>query len=110
MVIRVTLIAVGFGVAWFQTDLDLEHNFHEVETLPENDRVRYTVSPAARRDVLKRLFAENHARAKSETQNPVSRFTRGRRKRANTLTGPIYSCDPERLLILCAIKCKKTAR
>ena len=28
-------------------DLDLEHDFHEVETLPENDRVRYTISPSA---------------------------------------------------------------
>lgn len=43
-------------------DLDLEHGFHEVETLPENDRVRYTLSPAARREVIKRLLAENHAR------------------------------------------------
>ena len=62
-------------------DLDLEHGFHEVETLPENDRVRYTVSPAARREVLKRLLAENHARAKSEAKNPVLRPTRGGRKR-----------------------------
>ena len=62
-------------------DLDLEHGFHEVETLPENDRVRYTVSPAARREVLKRLLAENHARAKSEAKNPVPRPKRGGRKR-----------------------------
>ena len=62
-------------------DLDLEHGFHEVETLPENDRVRYTVSPASRREVLKRLLAENHARAKSEAKNPVPRPTRGGRKR-----------------------------
>lgn len=44
-------------------DLDLGHGFHEVETLPENDRVRYTISPAARKEVLKRLLAENHRRA-----------------------------------------------
>ena len=62
-------------------DLDLEHGFHEVETLPENDRVRYTVSPATRREVLKRLLAENHARAKSEAKNPVPRPTRGGRMR-----------------------------
>lgn len=49
---------------WF--DLDLGHGFHEIETLPENDRVRYTISPAARKEVLKRLLAENHRRAALE--------------------------------------------
>ena len=62
-------------------DLDLEHGFHEVETLPENDRVRYTISPAARREVLERLLAENHARAKFEAKIPAPRPTRGGRKR-----------------------------
>lgn len=49
--------------AYGWTDLDLGHDFHEVETLPENDRVRCTVSPAARKELLKRLLAENHRRA-----------------------------------------------
>lgn len=49
------------------TDLNLGHDFHEVETLPENDRVRYTISPAARKEVLKRLLAENHRRAAAES-------------------------------------------
>ena len=43
-------------------DLDLAHDFYEVETLPENDRVRYTISPEARKEVLKRLLALNHER------------------------------------------------
>ena len=46
--------------------LDLQHDFYEVETLPENDRVRYTISPAARKEVLKRLLALNHERANAE--------------------------------------------
>lgn len=46
--------------------LDLQHDFYDVETLPENDRIRYTISPAARKDVLKRLLALNHERAKAE--------------------------------------------
>lgn len=46
--------------------LALQHEFYEVETLPENDRVRYTISPAARKEVLKRLLALNHERAKAE--------------------------------------------
>ena len=60
-------IAVRDSYGW--QDLDLEHDFHEVETLPENDRVRYTISPSARREVLKRLLAENHARTGIEAKN-----------------------------------------
>lgn len=56
--------AIRDAYGW--TDLDLGHDFHEVETLPENDRVRYTISPAARKEVLKRLLAENHHRAALE--------------------------------------------
>lgn len=47
-------------------DLKLDHDFYEVETLPENDRVRYTISPTARKEVLRRLLALNHARHKQE--------------------------------------------
>ena len=72
-------IAVRDAYGW--QDVDLEHDFHEVETLPENDRVRYTVSPAARREVLKRLLAENHARAETEAKKPAPKPKRGGRKR-----------------------------
>jgi hypothetical protein len=51
-------LAIRDAYGW--TDLDLGHDFHEVETLPEKDRVRYTISPSARKEVLKRLLAENH--------------------------------------------------
>ena len=47
-------------------DLDLAHDFYEVETLPENDRVRYTISPAVRKELLKRLLKLNHERAAEE--------------------------------------------
>ena len=66
-------------------DLDLEHGFHEVETLPDIDHVRYTISPAARREVVKRLLAENHTRAKSNSQKSVPRPTRGGHKRKVTI-------------------------
>lgn len=58
--------AVRDAYGWH--DLDLRHGFHEVETLPENDRIRYTISPASRKEVLKRLLAENHRRADLEAQ------------------------------------------
>jgi len=48
-------------------DIDLGHDFHEVVTLPENDRVRYTISPAAHKEVLCRLLALNHARAEEKS-------------------------------------------
>lgn len=54
--------------AYGWSNLDLEHGFHEVETLPENDRVRYTISPAARKEVLKRLLLLNHERAAAEAE------------------------------------------
>ncbi len=79
-------LAVRDAYGW--QDLDLEHDFHEVETLPENDRVRYTISPAARREVLKRLLAENHARAAAEAKNPPPKPKRARRKRKATTDGP----------------------
>ncbi len=40
--------------------IDLAHDFYEVEYLPETDRVRYTISPEARKEVLKRLLKLNH--------------------------------------------------
>ena len=70
-------LAVRDTYGW---DLDLEHDFHEVEYRAENDRVRYTISPAARREVLKRLLAENHARAEVEDANPPLKPKRGRQK------------------------------
>jgi hypothetical protein len=56
--------AVRDAYGWH--NLRLEHDFYEVETLPENDRVRFTISPAARKELLKRLLAENHRRAAAE--------------------------------------------
>lgn len=36
------------------------HDFYEVDYLPENDRIRYTLHPEARREILKRLLLLNH--------------------------------------------------
>lgn len=59
--------------AYGWTGLKLGHDFYEVETLPENDRVRYTISPAARKEVLKRLLALNHQRAEEEKKVVVEK-------------------------------------
>ena len=79
-------IAVRDAYGW--QDLDLEHGFYKVETLPENDRVRYTISPQARREVLKRLLADNHVRTGSETDNPISKSKRSNPKRRAITYGP----------------------
>lgn len=44
----------------------LEHGFHEVDYLPENDRVRFTISPEARKEILHRLLLLNHKRHAEE--------------------------------------------
>jgi len=56
--------AVRDAYGW--SDIALDHGFHELEFLPENDRVRHTVSPAARREILRRLLELNHRRHEEE--------------------------------------------
>ncbi len=46
--------------AYGWADIQLRHDFYEVDYLPENDRVRYTIHPEARREILKRLLELNH--------------------------------------------------
>jgi len=46
--------------AYGWSDVALRHDFYEVDYLPEKDRVRYTIHPEARREVLKRLLELNH--------------------------------------------------
>lgn len=48
--------------------IDLRHDFYEVDYLPENDRVRYTIHPEARKEVLKRLLQLNHERYAEEVE------------------------------------------
>lgn len=68
--------------------ITLTHDFYDVETLPENDRTRYTISPAARKELLARLLKENHRRAAAEaasapaaTKKPAGK-SRGKKKAA----------------------------
>lgn len=43
-----------------KSGIALRHDFYEVDYLPENDRVRYTIHPDARKEILKRLLELNH--------------------------------------------------
>jgi len=65
--------AVRDAYGW--PDLPLEHGFYEVETLPENDRIRFTISPAARKELLSRLLKENQARAEAEQASAKANST-----------------------------------
>lgn len=56
--------AVALAYGW--DDLALEHGFHKVPYLPENDRVRFTISEAARVEVLQRLSELNRQRYEEE--------------------------------------------
>lgn len=47
-------------------DIDLNHGFHEVPYLPENDRIRFTISESARVEVLRRLSELNRQRYEEE--------------------------------------------
>jgi hypothetical protein len=74
-------LAIRNAYGW--SDLDLGHDFHEVETLPENDRVRYTISPAARKEVLRRLLALNHHHAAAQAaQLDMGTIKKKRNKKA----------------------------
>ncbi|EAM6970206.1 TPA: ATP phosphoribosyltransferase regulatory subunit [Salmonella enterica subsp. enterica serovar Godesberg] len=57
-------IAVACAYGW--DDLDLEHGFHHVPYLPERDRIRFTISEAARVEVLHRLSELNRQRYQEE--------------------------------------------
>jgi hypothetical protein len=52
--------------AYGWNELRLDHGFYGLEFLPENDRIRYTVSDNARREILRRLLALNHERHEEE--------------------------------------------
>lgn len=56
--------AVAAAYGW--ADINLDHDFHEVSYLPENDRVRFTISETARIEVLRRLSELNRQRYKEE--------------------------------------------
>jgi hypothetical protein len=57
-------LAVARAYGW--DDLYLEHGFHEVPYLPENDRVRFTISERVRLEVLRRLSKLNRQRYEEE--------------------------------------------
>lgn len=66
--------------AYGWSDIALRHNFYEVDYLPENDRVRYTIHPEARREVLKRLLELNHKVYAEEVAQGLHEKGKGKKK------------------------------
>jgi type I restriction-modification system DNA methylase subunit len=88
-------IAVAHAYGW--DDLDLEHGFHAVPYLPENDRVRFTISDRVRLEILRRLSELNHQRYEEEVSQGLhgSSGTRAPRRAAGTaLTQPSLDFEP----------------
>ena len=90
-------IAVARAYGW--DDLDLEHDFHEVPYLPENDRVRFTISERARIEVLRRLSELNHQRYEEEVAqglhgNTTARTPRRSRQIASTQPSLDFDMQP----------------
>lgn len=69
-------LAVARAYGW--EDLDLDHGFHDVPYLPENDRVRFTIAEPARIEVLRRLATLNRQRYEEE----VAQGLHGKKKPA----------------------------
>jgi hypothetical protein len=67
--------------AYGWTDIHLAHDFYEVDYLPENDRIRYTISPAARKEILKHLLKLNHTIHAQEIQDGDFPKGKSRKKR-----------------------------
>lgn len=80
--------AVLAAYGW--TDISLSHDFYEVDYLPENDRIRFTISPLARKEILKRLLQLNyqiHEQELAEAQvNPGKKPAKRKAKKEVTST------------------------
>jgi len=87
--------------AYGWNELSLEHGFYELEFLPENDRLRYTVSNNARLEILQRLLALNHERHKEEFEAGLvdkdGKPLKKKSKKGRVNSGDSYVSEPSSL-------------
>ena len=88
-------LAVSNAYDW--SDLDLEHGFHETK-----QGIRFTISERARREVLGRLLALNHERAREEREAEERAVPAkpGSNKRRKTAPKPRKPAPPDAQLTL----------
>jgi len=76
-------LAVARAYGW--SDLHLGHDFHSLSFLPENDRVRFTISETARLEVLRRLGELNRQRYEEEQSAAPTAKPRASKGRAKAV-------------------------
>lgn len=64
------------AAAYGWSDLDMGHDFRQVEYLPENDRTRHTIAEPVRLEILRRLSALNRERYEAEQRAVVEKTPR----------------------------------
>jgi hypothetical protein len=83
--------AVMCAYGW--EDIDLGHGYHEQPNLAENDRVRFTISDAARAEVLRRFTELNRRRYQEEVDRDLHRTSKNSvsgRKRAKAAAASLF--------------------
>lgn len=77
--------------AYGWSDIQLRHDFYEVDYLPENDRIRLTIHPDARKEVLKRLLELNHKIYEEEVIEGLwdKKKTTAKKKKTKTTTSVV---------------------
>ena len=74
--------------AYGWNNIKLRHAFYEVDYLPENDRVRFTIHPDARKDVLKSLLELNHKIHEEEVEQGLWDKKKAVSKKSNVVNEP----------------------
>ena len=74
--------------AYGWNDIALQHGFQNVDYLPENDRVRFTIHPDARKEVLKRLLDLNHKIHEEEKESGLLDKKKTVSKKVNIVNEP----------------------
>jgi hypothetical protein len=75
--------------AYGWNDIQLKHDFYEVDYLPENDRVRFTIHINARKEILKRLLLLNHKQhTEEQIINSITQKTKQRKLNNQSLLFP----------------------
>lgn len=84
--------------AYGWSDINLAHDFYEVDYLPENDRIRYTISPDARKEILKRLLELNHKIHSEEvTAGLWDKKTKSKKNKGSVVKEPNADYGQEKL-------------
>lgn len=74
--------------AYGWSDIQLRHDFYEVDYLPENDRIRFTIHSDARKEVLKRLLELNHKIHEEEVKKGLWEKKKTSAKKSNIVNEP----------------------